>query len=235
MATTKYLNAYGNRVPSVTTVIGKFKGSMGMVYSAWNLGMKGINFREEWDHKRDIGSCTHEIIEAALLQQEYNSKFTPVQVERAKVGFESWRLWAKDNELTFDNPELFDAELHMVSNVTQCGGTPDLKCYVPTLKKTMVLDWKTSPTLYDDYKMQIAAYLNFWAEIHPRDPLEAGGIVLLRTDEPGYKFVVFSASELNEAWEKFKALRLAYELDLRLTKTHGAAQTHNWAEKKNRK
>jgi len=54
----------GNRVPGTTTITGRFKESGGLVYWAWDLGKKGIDYREARDTAASAGTLVHAMVEA---------------------------------------------------------------------------------------------------------------------------------------------------------------------------
>ena len=63
MPTQIYRLKDGTRVPSVTTIISRFKESGGLVHWAWNLGMQNIDYRQIRDSAADAGSLAHAMLE----------------------------------------------------------------------------------------------------------------------------------------------------------------------------
>jgi len=57
-----YRTKDGVRVPSVTTIIGRFKESGGLIHWAWALGMEGKDYRQVRDSAADAGSLAHSMI-----------------------------------------------------------------------------------------------------------------------------------------------------------------------------
>lgn len=54
----------GTRVPGTTTIIGRFKESGGLIWWAWDLGMKGLDYRDVRDKAADAGTLVHAMVEA---------------------------------------------------------------------------------------------------------------------------------------------------------------------------
>ena len=59
-----YYLADGSHVPSVTTIIGRFKESGGLIHWAWALGKEGKDYREVRDKAADAGTMAHDAVEA---------------------------------------------------------------------------------------------------------------------------------------------------------------------------
>ena len=70
MAHPIYKNAEGKRLPSVTTIIGRFKDSGGFVHWAWDLGIQGIDYRKVRDAAADAGTIAHHLVEADIRTGE---------------------------------------------------------------------------------------------------------------------------------------------------------------------
>ena len=63
MPTQPYFNKAGQRLPSVTTIISRFKESGGLIHWAWNLGREGQDYRQVRDEAADAGTLAHAMIE----------------------------------------------------------------------------------------------------------------------------------------------------------------------------
>lgn len=63
MTATIYKDRSGKRVPSVTTILSRFKESGGLLHWAWNLGIEGKDYRAERDKAADSGTLVHEMID----------------------------------------------------------------------------------------------------------------------------------------------------------------------------
>jgi hypothetical protein len=62
MAKIKY-EIGGKRVPSVTTIISRFKDSGGLIHWAWQQGMDGLDYRETRDKAALAGHLAHYLME----------------------------------------------------------------------------------------------------------------------------------------------------------------------------
>ena len=67
-----YKLADGTRVPSVTTITGRFKESGALIHWAWNLGMQQIDYKKARDDAADAGHIAHELIDAHIHGREAN-------------------------------------------------------------------------------------------------------------------------------------------------------------------
>ena len=113
------------------------------------LGLEGIDYKEEQNKAAKIGTFAHKAIESYIKGIDYVN--TDPRVVQA---LESFKRWADNMKIKFIALE--------VSLVCDCGehppygGTVDCIAEMPTGLK--VIDWKTSNTIYTDYKIQVATY-----------------------------------------------------------------------------
>lgn len=207
MAHPIYKLASAERVPSVTTIISRFKESGGLIHWAWQLGTEGKDYREERDRAADIGSMVHAAVEAWAHGKHYVFEGEPTMVEKARNGYAAFLEWATSTKLQVTHPEG-----SMVSETWKFGGTPDA---ILVSGKRAIGDWKSSNALYPEYLIQIAAYGKLWEENHP-DELITGGYHLLRFDKTHGDFTHKWWGELETAWQAFLRLRDLYEFDKKL-------------------
>jgi hypothetical protein len=209
MATQKggYFLKDGTRVPSVTTVIGRFKEAGGLIHWAWKLGKEGKDYREVRDEAADAGTMAHEAVEAWIHGLDYVFDGPDEITSKAKRSFEAFLEWASQTEL-----KVTETEVAMISESYKFGGTPDAF----TIRgKRACLDWKSSNAIYGEYLVQVAAYGQLWDENHPGDHI-VGGFHLLRFDKTYGDFHHHYWGELDSAWEAFKHLRALYDIDREL-------------------
>ena len=209
MATQKggYFLADGTRVPSVTTIIGRFKDAGPLMYWAWKEGKEGRDFRETRDKAADAGTMAHEAVEAWIRERPYSFEGDPEVCARAQTAFGAFREWADQTQL-----QVTHTEMPLVSERHRFGGTFDA---ILVRGKRAVGDWKSSNAVYPDYLIQVAAYGRLWEENHPHLPIE-GGYHLLRFDKIYGDFKHHWWSELDRAWQAFLYLRELYEIDKEL-------------------
>jgi len=99
-----YINAKGERVPGVTTII---SGNLGwnkqaLMYWAWNEGVNGRHYRETSQTAADIGTIAHAMVEADLKGKDWQKLVdmrgvTDEMISKAEKAFHallsSGQLW----------------------------------------------------------------------------------------------------------------------------------------------
>lgn len=197
----------GTRVPSVTTVLGRFKDAGPLMHWAWQCGVDGKDFRKERDSAADAGTLAHQAVEAHVRGNPITWTGEASVVERAQKAFGAFLEWADQTKLTVDK-----TELPLVSEKYRFGGTFDA---ILLGSKRAMGDWKSSNGIYGEYLAQLAAYGQLWQENFPEEPIE-GGFHLLRFDKTHGDFTHKWWGELSAGWEYFLRLREAYEYDKEL-------------------
>lgn len=150
----KYVDSNGKSLPGVTTIL-QTLNKPALLQWAWDLGMKGIDFRKVRDTRAGIGTLAHDMIECELLGKESvidTDKYSVEDIEialKCKKHFDDWRAKQKDFEI-------IEVELVMSSDTLGFGGTCDL--YYRCGKKYILMDFKTSKSCYDEHKAQQSAY-----------------------------------------------------------------------------
>lgn len=203
----------GERLPSVTTVISRFKESGALIYWAWNEGREGRDFRETKQAAADAGTCVHEMVQAWKKGGGFDrTKYTDEIIARARPAYEAFLEWASQSKL-----QVAEQELPLISKKHRFGGTLDATL---VQNKLSLADWKSSKGVYPDYVLQLAAYGLLWEENFPDKPL-LGGYHLCRfskaehEDDP-ISFSHHFWSDLSLPAKQFVLLREAYELDKRV-------------------
>lgn len=197
----------GERVPGVTTIIGKYKESGGLIHWAWDLGMNGLDYRAVRDDAATAGTMAHEAVEAWVKGDPPVFEGAPEICEKARKAFDNFLEWATRSELKVDKQEI-----PLVSERYRFGGTFDA---ILVHGKRAMGDWKTSNSLYTDYLEQIAAYGILWEENYPDEPL-TGGYDLLRFDKVYGDFTHKHWDELEAAKKSFLLKRELYDIDKEL-------------------
>lgn len=202
-----YFKKDGTRVPSVTTVIGRFKEAGGLIHWAWDLGKQGKDYREVRDEAADAGTLAHAAAEAWIHQQKFEFTGTEDVVERAKRSFGAFLEWTEQTQLRVTH-----TEMPLVSELYSFGGTFDA---ILVRNRRAMGDWKTSNAVYGEYLIQVAAYGKLWQEHFPDEPID-GGFHLLRFDKTYGDFHHHWWGELDRAWDAFLHLRALYDIDKEL-------------------
>jgi len=212
---TGYFNEAGKKVPGTTGIIGRFKDSGALIYWAYNRGKEGLELYESRDKAAELGTIAHEMVEAYIGG---TGTWTPVpkditekdryQLESAIDAFEEWFLGNKF--------EIVEQEIQLVSETYQFGGTPDAIAR-DGKGRLVLLDWKTSDSVYSDHLVQLGAYRLLWNETHPDNQL-TGGSHLCRFAKTNGDFAHHFFPDLADAERQFVLFREAYDLDKLLKK-----------------
>jgi hypothetical protein len=213
-----YRDKDGKRVIGVTTCIGRFKDSGGLLWWAFEQGKAAergeINsLYDKRDEAGDAGTMAHQLVEDYINGIKEDQMVVPDDEigSLAWQGFQNYLEWADNNKMM-----VVDQEMEMVSEKYKFGGCPDAIAY-DSKKRLCLLDWKTSNKVYPDMIIQLAAYGAMWDENNPDNPI-TGGYHLCRFSKENADFAHYYWSELDDAWEQFKLFRQAYEIDKKLKK-----------------
>lgn len=206
----------GQKVPGVTTIIGRFKESGGLLHWACEQG-KAIergeisSLYDKRDDAADAGTLAHACVEAHIHGEPLPPLADNAIGKAAQQGYENYLKWAENNRI-----QVTAQEMELISEEYRFGGCPDA-LGIDAQGQLCLLDWKTSNGVYQDYLIQLAAYRQLWEENHPNQPI-TGGFHLCRFAKEHADFTHHYWSELDDAWEQFKLLRQAYDLDKILKK-----------------
>jgi len=199
MAHTIYRNKNGDKVPSVTTIISKRKEADGMIYRAWELGIEGKDYKEEWGSKANSGTLAHRMTHETDINL---AEYTENVIEKATIGYNNFLQWESQTKL-----EREASEVKLVCECHQCGGTLDGIWILDG--KRYLGDIKTGK-LYYDHLIQVSAYAHIWTMNHPDKPIE--GYILLHFDKDNADFSHNQYTDLSEAWQAFEHMRALYDL-----------------------
>ena len=94
---------------------------------------------------------------------------------------------------------------------------------VAVLGEVTLLDIKTSKGIYDEYRIQLAAYQEAWDELNPKTPIEK--VVVLHLDKETYQLTAHPFGDLSNEWEMFKHLRALYVLQKKKDPKRNGAQS----------
>jgi len=198
----------GEKVPGVTTVLGRFKESGGLIHWAWKLGTEGKDYKQVRDDAADAGTLAHELIDTYINGGTVTLEGDSDLVRHALSAFQAYQNWEKSTGIKIDW-----TERQLVSKVHRFGGTPD--AFGTLDNKPILLDWKTSNSVYSDYLLQLAAYALLVEENYG---IEVQGYYLCRFSKENADFSIHYYPDLTEARRMFLLLREAYEIDKSLKK-----------------
>ena len=156
----KYLDANGNKLPSVTEILGGL-GWNREVLMGWanKIGRQGQTINEVRNPKADAGTLAHHLIECELTNidwkqtQEFCEANQDLQV-KAMQALEAWNEWWSAREA--DGWEVVDAEIAMQDDDAGFAGTCDLMLRDPA-GELIVADIKTGSP-HAEAIIQMAAY-----------------------------------------------------------------------------
>jgi hypothetical protein len=208
-----YVTATGEVVPSVTTIIGRFKDSGPLVWWANKQGMQGLTLEQARQPAMTTGTMAHELVEAKIAGLPAPELVgDPDTIEKARAAFAVYEKWRSLSHL-----EIKRSEVALVSDQHRFGGRLDA---IGTHNNELcLLDWKVANSVYADYILQLAAYGILWQENHPDEPLTGGYHLLRFSKEQGdFSHHYFPALEAEK--EAFLAMvdlyRRVKEIDRRV-------------------
>lgn len=201
----QYRNEKGDRLPSVTSILGRFKDSAGLLRWANNEGLAGRKLYED-KSATDIGTLVHSLVESKIHDAEPQA--IPAEyLEPVTSAFEAFTSWFDGSHL-----QIVATEVALVSEEWQFGGTID-SVLRDNQGRLCIGDWKTSKAIYADYLLQLAAYGVLWNENAPDELKLTGGFHLVRFSKEDGDFEHRHFADLEDAWTMFRLLRQSYELD----------------------
>ena len=203
----------GTRVPSVTTILSRFKESGALMQWAFKQGQEGkAHLYEDAQKAAGIGTHVHAMVEQHIKSGEIIIPAGLDNDEQSKVesSFSAYLAWHENFKI-----KVVAQEIQLVSENWKFGGTPDAIAFVGN--RLCLIDWKTSGGVYADYLVQLAAYKYLWEENNPEQKID-GGHHLLRFSKENGDFTHRYFPDLGQAWKQFELFRQAYEIDKELKK-----------------
>jgi hypothetical protein len=210
----------GEKIPGVTTIIGRFKDSGALIQWAYKQGREheGLSRRglpapsrlyEQVEQAALAGTIAHDLIEASILNHRYAppSNASSDVLKRASNAFEQYQRWAAQTHI-----RIVATEKSMVSELHRFGGTIDAIGQLD--QKIVLLDWKSSNAVYGEYLIQLAAYALLLEECEPA--LTPKGFHILRIAKESADFTHYQFGEIDDAREAFLLMREMYDLDKKI-------------------
>jgi len=199
---TVYKLASGDRVPSVTTILG-ILNKPALLDWAWRCGCDGLDYKAVRDSAADIGTLAHYLVMCHLTGQEPDtSEYSAQDIEQAETCLIKFWEWEKGHKI---EPILVESPL--ISEEYQFGGTIDFFGKVdgqPTL-----VDFKTGKAIYSEFFYQLAAYEHLLGEAGHL--IEVTRILRIgRNEDEGFE--ERTIGKLDKQWELFLNCRNIYNL-----------------------
>jgi len=204
-----YLTEQGNYVPSVTTILDCYPKSAGFYEWLKKVGEDADSIRDE---AGDRGSTVHKLTErydageeVALINEAGNIDYKLLE----------WSMFERYVEFRRRFPvNIIHSELNLISDKLGFAGTLDR--VVEFNGRMLILDIKTSNSLYDHYWLQMAAYCKLLEEVQPDLKIQGYGVLWLnantRTDGKvgavqgkGWQLVERKAEDMSKDWPLFQA------------------------------
>ena len=191
------------KVPSVTTILGRFKNATGLLIWANQIGLKGQLYQDELKKAGDIGTALHDLAEIHIKEEYYELP----EDKKVRNCFNQFLEWWDNN-----NYKVTWTEKHFCSEKYSYGGTPDL-----LVNENILVDFKTSKGIYADYLVQGSAYAKLIEENESRK-IDKFIICRFPKDNSQTEIKEFSKEDLDNAFSYFKLLRKAFDLDKQINK-----------------
>lgn len=206
MAAKLYKDTSGKRLPSVTTILSRFKDSGALLYWANTQGLEGKTLDQARIPAATAGTMAHSLVEAHLNKQPLPELSGDADViAKARRAFEAFLTWSEMSRL-----EIRHTEVSLVSDTHKFGGTLDAIGIINGGNGLALIDWKTSNSVYSDYLYQMAAYRLLWEETYPEHPI-TGGFHLCRFSKEDGDYAHHHFPSLDEEAETFLIMRRLYD------------------------
>lgn len=195
----RYYLSDGTQVSGASRIAKIGDSSEGIIYWAWDMGMKGIDYRKARDGFADVGHITHFMVDCFLSGDEADLReFTQEEIEVAEPCFEKFLdFWTKE-DLT-----VLGIEEQLVHEELRYGGTLDLRAH-DAEGRIVLIDWKSSKRLYNSHKWQLGGYELLANEHYPTAKVERRAIIRT-TRDPKDRFHAhwFNQDAADKAMEMF--------------------------------
>ena len=221
-----YRTLDGIKVPSVTTIISRFKDSGGLIKWAYKQGREHENLAMRklpapshlYDKVQEAalaGTIAHDFIESYVLDgAQEGERFAAIKAKyaeedadvkkRAWNAFQQFLKWISNTNIVITHTEMGN-----VSETHKFGGTLDA-IGLDSDGEVVLIDWKTSNAVYGDYLIQLAAYSLLLEENHPL--LTPRGFHLLRVAKESADFAHHHYGDLTQEKRASILMRELYEL-----------------------
>ena len=198
-----YKDAAGKRVPSVTTIISRFKDSGALLYWANQQGLNGTTLDEARNLPATAGTLAHELVEHHLNGWDKPVlEGDPELIAKAEAAFDNFRKWQDQSRMNFAY-----TEVSLVSEAHRFGGRLD--AVGEDNDGLVIIDFKTGG-LYADHLLQVAAYQTLWNETYPDHRLNGGAhLISFKRDTADFAHHYFG--DLTEEASVFLAMRELYD------------------------
>lgn len=204
MAIREIYKVDGERVPSVTTILSRFKESGGLLYWANQAGLDGKTLDEARMPAATAGTMAHDLVEAHINKRDLPELVGDQDiVSKARAAFDVYLRWQDMTKVAIQH-----TEVSLVNQQHKFGGRLDAIGRIGN--ELCLLDWKSSAALYADYLYQVAAYKLLWETNYPDHPL-IGGVHLCRFSKETGDFTHSHFPNVDEETETFLIMRELFD------------------------
>lgn len=195
-------------VPSVTTILSRYKNSIGLIIWSNKLGLEGKSYHSELNKAAEIGTNLHELAQSHIEKTEYELPDNEITQNCFDKFLTWWGEFSNEHEVIF-------CEQSFTSKLYEYGGTADL--LVKKDDEYILVDFKTSKSIYPDYLIQGSAYRQM---IEEKYNYKISKFIVARfgKDSDEFEAKEFNTDQLDLAFEYFKTLRTAFDQDKALNK-----------------
>lgn len=190
----KYYNESNIEVPSVTTVC-KLLDKPQLVGWANYLGFKRIDVNKLLNEKAEYGTDVHTLCElyfTGIIDPETpTSQLFSLQEYKYLI----YKFKCLDYMLEKAGFKMIKMELPMEGS--RVGGTLDMLLYRESTNEYMILDLKTSKSVYDSMFIQLGGYCGLIKEIYDID-ISHVGIILISKEPKDKQFINIVKAEDNK-------------------------------------
>jgi len=164
----------------------------------WYAKTGAAKAKEVLKKRAGFGSTVHKLIEVSLsgevISKDNYDEFLMESIDL-------FNKWKAKHELL---PEAM--EQHLWSEKYQYAGTCDCICKLDG--KLMILDWKTSRGIYDEYWLQMSAYVQAFYEL---TGLKVDSVGILQIRDGEYQFITKTYDEImSKYFNVFIAAQIIY-------------------------
>jgi hypothetical protein len=220
-----YLTVGNKRVPSVTTITGRFKDSGALMWWANAVGRgerdcddqepcgtcgrrPGKETREAMGRAADVGTYAHALIDHFVKGTLYDTQdFDHLDLEQEAQAMDcmaAFQDWWDGSQV-----EVLETELRLVSETHLFGGQFDAIGRVNS--KFALIDWKTSKGIYADYLAQLAGYV-ILVEEAGFPAIEETHIIRISKGTAGFEHRMLPRKSFQPAIDYFLQARALYDL-----------------------
>ncbi len=213
-----YLTDSGNYVPSVTTILDCYPKTAAFYEWLKKVGEDADGIR---DAAGDRGSTVHNLTERYDAGEEVKL----IDEETGKIDYKlaEWNMFERYVEFRRRFPlTVIHSELNLISDKLGFAGTLDR--VIEFQGRTLIIDIKTSNSLYDHYWLQMAAYKQLLAEVQPDLKIDGYAVLwlnaLTRTEGKagtvqgkGWQLIERKADEVGKDWPLFRATHQLWQAE----------------------